>query len=116
MAAKAFLKPELIEHVARRFRTLGDPTRLTILQALLAGPATVTEVIRATGRGQANVSKHLSVLADADILSRTRDGTRIIYEVIDPLVFKLCDIVCGSVRKQMAQRLKEHQKLLLGKR
>lgn len=116
MPARNPLKPELIEHIARRFKTLGDPTRLIILQALMAGPKTVTEIIVATGKGQANVSKHLAVLADADILTRTRNGTRIIYEVADPLLFKLCEIVCGSVRTQIAQRLKEHQRILLSRR
>lgn len=112
MAAKSPLSPEFIEHVARRFRTLGDATRLMVIQSLMNGPKAVGDIVAATGKTQANVSKHLAVLAEEGILSRTRDGNHIIYEVTDSLVFQLCDLVCGSVRNRLTREVKENERLL----
>ena len=56
------LTPELMDIIAERFKALGEPARLQILDALRDGEATVTELVDATGLGQANVSKHLGLL------------------------------------------------------
>ena len=112
MKKKTPLPAELLEHVANVFRVLGDPSRLAILQALMSGPKNVTQVVRQTGMGQANVSKHLGVLADARLVSRTKEGTQVIYEVTDPLVPRLCDMVCGSVRAGMARQVRANQRVL----
>jgi len=85
-------EPEL-ETVAVRFRALGEPMRLRILQAVCHQPRTVNEIVEAVDSGQANVSKHLAVLAAAGILIRQRDGQRVIYSMKDSLVLKLCKTV-----------------------
>jgi len=100
------LPPELLAHVARLFHVLGDESRLAILHILMSGPMTVTQVVQASGKGQANVSKHLGIMADAGILARTRKGTQAIYAVKDQLVFKLCDLVCGSIRRRLDEQVK----------
>jgi DNA-binding transcriptional ArsR family regulator len=79
--------------IALHFKLLGEPTRLKILQALCAGPQTVTDIVLAVGATQANVSKHLSLLAMAGILTRTRDGQCVYYGMKDPLTMKLCRLV-----------------------
>ena len=96
------LPDELLDHVADRFRLLSDPTRLRILRSLLnGGEATVSEIVAATGATQANVSKHLRMLADARIVKRRAEGTSAYYRVIDPTVPELCDIVCGGIRQRV---------------
>ncbi|MCL2646179.1 MAG: metalloregulator ArsR/SmtB family transcription factor [Phycisphaerales bacterium] len=109
---KGTMPVAFLERVVEVFRVLGDRSRLEILQSLMAGPRTVNEVVEITGKGQANVSKHLGVLAAAGLVSRTAKGTSAIYEVTDPLVYKLCDIVCGSLRKKLGRESKEIQRLL----
>lgn len=94
---------ELLDYVADRFRLLSDPTRLRILRTLLNGEATVSQVVAATGATQANVSKHLRMLADARIVKRRSEGTSAFYRVIDPTVPELCDIVCGGIRERALQ-------------
>ena len=60
------LPPELLEHVAERFRVLGDATRLGIIRTLLDdGEQNVGQLVDRLGTSQANVSKHLRVLHDA---------------------------------------------------
>jgi DNA-binding transcriptional ArsR family regulator len=92
----------LVELIARRFRTLGEPTRIKLLDRLREGPATVGELIEATAGSQQNVSKHLRVLLEAGFVSRTQEGNFARYEIADELVFRLCEEVCGGLRKQLA--------------
>ena len=66
------LKPAELERIAGRFKALGEPMRLKILQAVCGSPRTVTDIVAATGATQANVSKHLALLAAAGILQRVK--------------------------------------------
>jgi len=79
--------------VARHFKLLGEPMRLKILQAVCRTPRTVTDIVAATGATQANVSKHLALLAAAGILTRKKDGQCVFYGMKDPLTLKLCELV-----------------------
>jgi DNA-binding transcriptional ArsR family regulator len=83
--------------VSRLFSALSEPSRLSILQALHDGPLTVNELTEACEMKQANVSKHLAVLHDHRLVRREREGVNIRYEIADPMVFSLCDLVCGKV-------------------
>jgi len=88
-----------LEQVAARFKMLGEPMRLRILQAVCKQPRTVTDIVAAAGSTQANVSKHLALLAAAGILKRKKDGQRVFYGIKDQLAVKLCELV----RAQMAK-------------
>jgi DNA-binding transcriptional ArsR family regulator len=98
------LSPEAIDLVAARFRVLGEPSRLRILQALRSGELNVSQLVEATELSQANTSRHLQALADAGILGRRREGANVIYFISAPEIFDLCDIVCGSLQR----RFKNH--------
>jgi DNA-binding transcriptional ArsR family regulator len=95
------LPEPLIELVAQRFRVLGEPMRIRLLDRLREGPATVGELQQQLGVSQQNVSKHLLILHNAGMVTRTKDGNRSRYAISDPSVFELCDQVCGSVRRQI---------------
>ncbi len=91
----------LIELIAQRFRCLGEPMRIVLLDALRDGEATVGELQEATGASQQNVSKHLGVLLRAGLVSRTKRGTSAVYDIADEGVFELCEQVCGGLRRQL---------------
>ena len=91
----------LAEMIARRFRVLGDPTRLRILDTLRDGALSVGELADSTGCSQQNVSKHLGVLHDATLVARERIGTQARYSIADPAVFELCEHVCGGLRRNL---------------
>lgn len=93
----------LVELIARRFRVIGEPMRIRILDQLRSGDATVQELTDATGASQQNVSKHLGVLLEAGIVSRRKRGTAAIYAIADDGVFVLCEAVCGSIQRQLAE-------------
>jgi DNA-binding transcriptional ArsR family regulator len=101
------LSDRMIESVARRFRVLGEPQRLRILQVLEAGPKSVNEVVDALEISQPNVSRHLQALFEASLVARRRSGTSTVYSVADPLVFRLCELVCDSVVEQARTGLEE---------
>jgi ArsR family transcriptional regulator len=84
---------EELDRMATRFRMLGEPMRLKILQAVCKQPRTVNDIVAATGSTQANVSKHLALLAAAGILTREKDGQCVYYGMKDRLVVKLCELV-----------------------
>jgi DNA-binding transcriptional ArsR family regulator len=98
------LPDELVDLIARRFRVIGEPMRIRLLDRLRNGEATVNELAEGVGASQQNVSKHLGVLADVGIVGRRKDGNHVRYRIADPAVFALCEEVCGSVRRQ-AQEL-----------
>jgi ArsR family transcriptional regulator len=96
MSKKNTLKPLTeaeLGHLAGRFKLLGEPMRLKILQSVCHAPRTVSEIVKATGSTQANVSKHLALLAAAGILEREKDGQRVYYGMKDKLVVRLCELV-----------------------
>ena len=95
------LPDDLVELIARRFRAIGEPMRIKLLDRLRDGEATVGELSTAIGASQQNVSKHLAVLADVGILGRRKDGNRVYYRIVDDGVLGLCEQVCGSLEQQL---------------
>ncbi|HSM87380.1 MAG TPA: metalloregulator ArsR/SmtB family transcription factor, partial [Candidatus Limnocylindrales bacterium] len=78
----------MTELVAQRFRLLGEPMRLRILQALESGELSVNEIVAGLRSSQPNISKHLQALCQGGLISRRRDGLNIFYSIADPMVFK----------------------------
>ena len=101
MALPHPLPDELAELIARRFRVIGEPMRIRLLDRLREGEASVNELTEALGASQQNVSKHLAVLAEAGILGRRKAGNHVYYRVVDEGVFALCEQVCGSLQQQL---------------
>ena len=93
---------QLADLIARRFRVVGEPMRIRLLDRLRDGEASVQELTDAVGGGQQNVSKHLGVLLDAGIVGRRKQGNHVYYCIADDGVFALCEQVCGDVRRQVA--------------
>ena len=103
MALAYPLPDDLVELIAQRFRVLGEPMRIKLLDRLREGDATVGELQGALGASQQNVSKHLGVLLSAGMVARTKDGNHARYSISDPSVFELCEQVCGGVRRQLQE-------------
>lgn len=100
------LSPQLLELVAERFKALGEPARLQILNQLRDGEMTVTELVDATGLGQANVSKHLALLLSLRFVSRRKEGLFVYYALADARVFRLCDLMCARIESEVDARQK----------
>ena len=97
------LPDPLVELIAQRFKVLAEPMRIKLLDRLRDGAASVNELTEALGASQQNVSKHLGVLLQAAMVSRTKHGTSARYAIADPDVFTLCEQVCGGIRRQVGE-------------
>jgi DNA-binding transcriptional ArsR family regulator len=97
------LPEPLVELIAQRFRVIGEPMRIRLLDALRDGPLTINELTEALGASQQNVSKHVGVLAQAGIVRREKDGNRVRCSIADETIFELCELVCGGLRSQLAE-------------
>lgn len=100
------MTPDLLAAIAERFKVLGEPARLQILQTLRGGERTVSELVEGTGMGQANVSKHLQLLLAHGFVVRRKEGLYAWYRLADQDVFRLCDIMCGGLERDVAVRRK----------
>ncbi|MEV5876404.1 metalloregulator ArsR/SmtB family transcription factor [Streptomyces sp. NPDC052101] len=78
-----------LETTARFFRALGDPTRLKLLEFILAGERTSAECVAHAGISQPRISVHLSCLVDCGYVTARRDGRKLRYSVGDPRVADL---------------------------
>ncbi|HEY1348473.1 MAG TPA: metalloregulator ArsR/SmtB family transcription factor [Ktedonobacteraceae bacterium] len=72
-------------------QALADPLRLAILQHLLQGPASVSELLSLTGQAQAKVSNHLAVLRERGLVRAIREGRQIVYTLLDASVGQLVE-------------------------
>lgn len=79
-------QPVNLELKAKMFRGFADPTRLSILESLREGERTVGGIAEATGRGQSNVSNHLSCLKECGLVVSRRDGKLIYYSIANERV------------------------------
>ena len=107
----AQLAPASLGLMADFFKVLSEASRLQIVCVLKSGPKNVTEIIEATGLGQANVSKHLKMLAQAGVVSRQPQGVSVYYQISNPIVFKLCELVCDALSIQFEQQNKQFEQL-----
>jgi DNA-binding transcriptional ArsR family regulator len=94
------LSTAALERVAAMFALFSEPARLAILQELQQqGELCVNDLVRLLGISQAHVSRQLSILHDGGLLARNRKGTQAIYSIADPIVFTLCEEVCGKLAR-----------------
>lgn len=96
------LVPEaLVEGAARRLKVLGDPVRVSLLNALrVHEELNVQELMDLTEQRQANVSKHLGILAREGIVRRRKEGTNAFYSIADPSIAGVYLLVCNRLRER----------------
>lgn len=99
------LPREVLTDVAQRFRLLGEPVRLTLLSLLhVHGEMAVNELVEATGQSQANVSKHLRLMAEEGLVQRRKEGLYAYYRIDDPSLSGLCLLVCSQLQRAKAAK------------
>ncbi|HWI82308.1 metalloregulator ArsR/SmtB family transcription factor [Ramlibacter sp.] len=98
------LDDDALALVARYFAALSVPMRLRILRHLRDGERNVGEITAATGCTQANVSKHLAVLAQCGLVAKTQRGTSAYYHFADETVYRLCDLVCTQLDRRFTEQ------------
>jgi DNA-binding transcriptional ArsR family regulator len=91
----------IYEFQAEFCKAMGNAARLKILHTLHEHAKTVKEIVQETGYHQETVSRHLSELRNAGVVSSERRGTTISYSLSDPKVGEVCDLVRNVLVKHM---------------
>ena len=109
--SKPMSKPEfdmtIYQLQAEISKTLAHPLRLAILHFLESGEKTVNELAQTLGAGQSNVSQHLALMRQRQIVKTRKDGSNIYYRVANPKINQACDMLQGV----LIEHLKEKQEL-----
>jgi DNA-binding transcriptional ArsR family regulator len=95
------LPAQLVEVIGYRLRVLGDPTRIRILGLLDQGPGSVQELTDQLATTHQNVSKHLAVLHQCGMVSRHRDGSTVVYELVDWTGWWLIEQIAQSLEREV---------------
>lgn len=93
-------KQDQIELAARSLRAIGHPLRLKILCVLGDREISVQDIVDTVGTSQSNISQHLAILRDKDVLKTRKDANRVYYRVGDVRVLQLIgmmrEVFCGT--------------------
>jgi ArsR family transcriptional regulator len=98
------LKQEISQLEANLCVALADPTRILILYALNEGPRSVTELTNELGTTQPTTSRHLKVLRERGLVTTTRQGVSIIYELTDKRLIEALDLLRSVLRSTITQK------------
>ena len=104
---------QVVEQIDLSDRQVVRGSSVAILHTLMSkGEMNVGQIVTATDQQVANVSKHLKQLADAGLLTRCKEGSYVRYHLNDPVVEKICELVCDSLRQEIESQLKRSRRIL----
>lgn len=96
--SRDLIPDSILNECARRFKLLSETVRLQLINQLHArGEMTVQELVEATGHQQANVSKHLLMMAREGFLNRRKDGLNVYYSISNPAIPGICLLAKTSI-------------------
>lgn len=87
---------------ASLLRTLASVHRLRIIHLLGRGPQEVRELEVELELPQATVSQHLSVMRSVGLVSATREGRTVRYELTDPEILAACDLMRAVLVRRLS--------------
>ena len=96
------LESKIFEMHAALCHTLAHPVRLRILNALMDREKSVNQLVELVGAPQGNVSQHLAVLRERNIVTTRREGVSIYYSITNPKIIKACNLIREVLFEQMA--------------
>lgn len=82
---------------------LADPTRILLLYALDEQPRNVTDLTNELGITQPTTSRHLKILRDRGLVSTTRQGVTITYQLTDRRLIQALDLLRGVLRDHITR-------------
>jgi len=103
------LTTDALEQIAAYFTALSEPTRLHILSLLREGEQNVGELAQQCGYTSANISRHLTILSKHGLVAKDSRGNSVYYRIADESVYTLCDLVCGSILRQLEEKAVTHK-------
>lgn len=114
LSAAPAVPPEVLVDVASYFGVLAEPTRLQLLNLLRQGECSVGELAQRCGLSSANVSRHLSLMAQHGLVGRQSRGTSVYYQITDDSLEALCNLVCSSIGNRWQRDVQRRTPLMGG--
>ena len=97
---------KIFEIQAQLCRAMGNPLRMEIVHLLRGGPLNVNDIASSVEQHQATVSRNLTVLRNAGIVATQRDGHNVLYQVANPKLVEVCDLMRDVLLEQIDERSK----------
>ncbi len=85
-------------------KTLAHPLRLALLHILKDGEKTVNELVDIVGASQSNISQHLALMRQRQIVKTRKEGSAVYYRVSSPKISQACDIMREVLMEQLVQK------------
>ncbi len=85
-------------------KTLAHPLRLAILHNLKNGEKSVSELTQTIGASQSNISQHLAIMRQRDIVKTRKEGSNIYYRLSNPKISQACDTMREVLLEQLNQK------------
>jgi len=101
------MNKKIYEMHAQICKVFTSPKRLEIINLLRDGEKTVNDLAEKTGVLQANVSQHLTVLRQNNVVTTRRDGANVYYKIANPKILQACDLM----REVLLEKLAENETL-----
>jgi DNA-binding transcriptional ArsR family regulator len=86
---------------AEVFKAMGHPLRLGVIEFLADGEKCVCDIVEHLGTGISNISKHLSIMKKAGIVTDRRDGLKMMYSLTMPCALEFTKCVENTVIKRL---------------
>ena len=98
---------EIFELQAKLCATMGNATRLRIIEVLKVGEASVGAIAEALGCTVSTASQHLRLMRDANLVAGRKDGQAVYYRLRSPKAVEYCQMV----RKLLIEDLHEQGRI-----
>ena len=86
------------------FGALSNPTRHELMHLLCKGPCRPSELADALEVSRPNVSQHLALLQREGLIKRSRRGTGVLWEIVDPRLSQACELLDDILSHQLAEK------------
>lgn len=93
-------KALLFEKQADIAQAIGHPFRIAVLEFLKDGPQCVCDIAVAVGAKRSNISRHLSQMVKAGVLTFEKKGLKVIYSIKTPCVLKFLNCLSQCIKEQ----------------
>ena len=96
---------DIFDMQAQLCHSLSSPVRLRIIHCLKEAPKSVNEISALVGESQPTVSRHLAILRSAGLLTARRKAQEVFYEITNPKVVEVCEMMRSILAAREAGQL-----------
>ena len=85
-------------------KAMAHPVRVAVLEFVKDGEQCVCDIAEAVGTERSNLSKHLSLMTGAGVLTSRKEGLKVFYRIKTPCVLKFLDCLKDCLKEQVDEQ------------